>query len=741
MPPKYTATHASRPLSDSRPLRHGTLESSRQWPGPSNISMFLTNLRLLGLEEFPDWPHITNAVFSTKDANQNQKNRLRCVEWSLYRLFELWDIDTTNNKLRPFFPPLEPLQSLNLRAALFRCLSDLKKDGALGRETILRKTMLDECKGEKFEEVILVFSNVVLRKVINEGDGWSNSVAERLATAPVLGENAKRTLVPLIIAHRGSLADVLAQREILRGRYEDFSQLLDLKQRKVRRKHEQIKADAQEQYVEADLDQVTARRVKKLLEDSWMGDSRWVEVILQGESKQGQDGLFSTPFARVWQSVHNGTIRDIEDGTSRGLLEGLSERVEEQQSKLKYWRKIHDEIMKDSEGSKIDDPMGQPKSASGLELDFSQHIDLLPSKMPPSDAQSSVNQELPEGSEYYSIIASMRQELLNGGEEKPNIREKEDTMLSNHNPTSPAPLESSFTAPPSTVKADGDVLSWVNQTGLPREKYERERRDSIHSPTISRPETIRNDSFDSQRTQFSGRANISRPREPSKSSEKSESPLPDRPKRMKHERLSLFDAEEQELLADEMVTSIKNAEPSPVKQKPTTLAERTRLSMANLGSLGTLPSPAMLPPPSRSRSNTARRESNIEDLSGHTLLERTRQSMSMLPDPSRHRKSIHQPRESFPINQWETPQKPSYEEEPESNLKEELLEETIDYASVFKSRPKIALSPVISPANDPMLPNLASVLHDDSEDDSFMDSSFGYGSSPLAAASKRAARH
>ena len=60
-------------------------------------------------------------------------------------------------KLQPFFPPLEPLQSLNLRAALYRSLNELKKNGVLGRESVLRKTMLDECKGDKFYEILVMF--------------------------------------------------------------------------------------------------------------------------------------------------------------------------------------------------------------------------------------------------------------------------------------------------------------------------------------------------------------------------------------------------------------------------------------------------------------------------------------------------------------------------------------------------------------------------------------------------------
>ena len=63
----------------------------------SNVTLFITNLRLLDLDVRSDWPGITTATFSTKDAQQNQKNRVRCAEWALYQLFALWDVEETRN--------------------------------------------------------------------------------------------------------------------------------------------------------------------------------------------------------------------------------------------------------------------------------------------------------------------------------------------------------------------------------------------------------------------------------------------------------------------------------------------------------------------------------------------------------------------------------------------------------------------------------------------------------------------
>ena len=62
----------------------------------SNIAVFLRNLRLLNFDQHSDWPSICPESFSTKGAQQNQKHRIRCVEWGLYRLFEIWDLEATH---------------------------------------------------------------------------------------------------------------------------------------------------------------------------------------------------------------------------------------------------------------------------------------------------------------------------------------------------------------------------------------------------------------------------------------------------------------------------------------------------------------------------------------------------------------------------------------------------------------------------------------------------------------------
>ena len=145
-------------------------------------------------------------------------------------------------KLQPFFPTLEPLQSLNLRAALFRCLDQAKKNGVLGRDTVLRKTMLDECKGERLEEVLAVFSNTVLKKVLLEDDSdHHQAIARQLAYENFSYTGERTVLSALILAHKSSLRKNLNKKEESRSNYHDFCNLLDLNDRRIVRRYEQLK--------------------------------------------------------------------------------------------------------------------------------------------------------------------------------------------------------------------------------------------------------------------------------------------------------------------------------------------------------------------------------------------------------------------------------------------------------------------------------------------------------------------
>lgn len=73
------------------------------WPIRNHISIFVRCLHLLNLDLLEGWPGITVQTFSTKTPQQNTQHRIKAVEWSLYRLFEIYNPSETRNVGKVFY--------------------------------------------------------------------------------------------------------------------------------------------------------------------------------------------------------------------------------------------------------------------------------------------------------------------------------------------------------------------------------------------------------------------------------------------------------------------------------------------------------------------------------------------------------------------------------------------------------------------------------------------------------------
>lgn len=385
LPPSSSkpAQASSRPAAPGPTSAAASTASHQPGASPtavSNVSIFLTNLRLLDLDLRPDWPDINAHTFSAKDAAQGQKKRVQSVEWALYHLFALWDPEEARSKLQPFFPPLDQLQSLNLRAALLRCLEQAKKNGVLGRDAVIRKTMLDECKGERLEEVLAAFSSAVLKKLVAErqlNEPGHPALAQTLALED-LGYSADRSqLTALVLAHRVSLRRILDDKNAARARFREFSDLLAQKEKAiVQRREEAERARQNGQGLGSGLSEDQRRDIYRAVRNNWTGDERWMEALLYGDSKSRKDGVLSAPFDRVWRRVLSGRLAELEDEKSAGLLEQLESRVRGQQERLERWKDFRRKMFgKDDAEPEAKGP-DRPSKQKGIDLGFRAHENL-----------------------------------------------------------------------------------------------------------------------------------------------------------------------------------------------------------------------------------------------------------------------------------------------------------------------------------------------------------------------------
>ncbi|KAK0714717.1 HAUS augmin-like complex subunit 6 N-terminus-domain-containing protein [Lasiosphaeris hirsuta] len=376
----------------------------------SNISLFLTNLRLLDLDLHPSWPDISALTFSTKDAQQGQKKRIQCVEWALYQLFTLWDPSEAREKLQPFFPPLDQVQSLNLRAALLRSLEHAKKNGVLGRDAVVRKTMLDECKGERLEEVLAVFSSAVLKKLVAEqqlNEPQFPALAQTLALENRGYSGERAELITLILAHRASLGRTLEKKNAARVRYSDFSQALDMKEKALAQRRGQIKALQDEGAGGKDISDDLKLDVWRTVRNNWSGNERWMETLLYGDSNSHKDGLLSAPFDRVWRRVESGRLAELQD-KSGGLLEQLDNRVKNQKERLEKWKGFRQRMFGKTDSEPAKEPDSQPRER-GIDLGFRVHDNLHFGRMSPRKLARPKPSKLQD--EYTELIQSLETDL------------------------------------------------------------------------------------------------------------------------------------------------------------------------------------------------------------------------------------------------------------------------------------------------------------------------------------------
>ncbi|EXJ80842.1 hypothetical protein A1O3_07128 [Capronia epimyces CBS 606.96] len=262
-----------------------------QWRPRSDVAVFVRTLHLLDLDLLPDFPGIaestfarttsTSASMSRSAASQPQtpQSRIKAVEWSFYRLFQIYDAEGTRAKLASHFPPAAPIQSLNLRAGIYKWLTELKKDGILPRETVLRKTMLDECKGEKFEELLAAFAMLVLRASLARNADQSVKGRERWTGAVKTCRTPDgEDVVPLILAHRFLLQQSLRKRQDLREKATVHAH--DLK-----RLQSDITTRLQLASQPGDVEELSAEEyevLKDQVNHAFAADRQWAAYILQG---------------------------------------------------------------------------------------------------------------------------------------------------------------------------------------------------------------------------------------------------------------------------------------------------------------------------------------------------------------------------------------------------------------------------------------------------------------------------
>ncbi|KAI6796014.1 hypothetical protein KC332_g17241 [Hortaea werneckii] len=452
----------------------------------SLISLFATNLRLLGLDTHPDCPALL--ALHTFTNPSDSRTRIRTAEFALYHLFRIYHPATAADKLRPFYPPLEPLQSVNLRAALFRCLDTLKKNGVLGRETVLRKSMLDECQGEKFWELCLAFSALVLRKSVLEreqkgADEFGVPIAERLGTASGLRRSEKDVLTPLAIAHRVSLSRGLEERERKKQAFARLYDVLVEKEAELARRKEKV-----QQTASGLADQVASvEGVEQSVKKGWHGNRELQKVLINGDTAAGADAVLTRP-------LHKLTATDKEtNATDRGLLENLSYSATRQQHRVRKWQSMHESLLAKWQPTSIPATIPEEGTKAGnLRFDKHHHLSIREVPLPPPSSPNRLppppSRQDSVVSRYDDILTSMREELR-----QRNRRNGGGTLSSSRSPERPpAPSStSSFSRRQSLVARKPSIQIDTAAGALSQQQQDPHQRSASETAVPMRPSMAR----------------------------------------------------------------------------------------------------------------------------------------------------------------------------------------------------------------------------------------------------------
>ncbi|VZI14459.1 unnamed protein product [Fusarium fujikuroi] len=707
-----------------------TAPSPHAHHGPPALSIFLTNLNLLDLDQHEDWPGIKAQTFASGGSSaQGLKKRVHCVEWALFQLFALWDPDETKKKLKPFFPPLDQTQSVNLRAALLRALEQAKKNGVLGRDAIVRKTMLDECRGERLEEVLAAFSSAVLKHVIAQEvatSGEHTALALGLALEDRGYKSDNTDLNTMVLAHKVAISRILNSKVAASSRFRDFADLLNVKEKGIARRKEALDALEGGKTISEDA----RREMWRTLRNNWSGNERWMETLLYGDASVKKDGLLGMPFDRVWRRVQQGRLGELEEH-STGLLEQLDSRVRVQRERLQKWQTFRNRLSAD-QPKPSPSKVKQKEKENGIDFGFGAHEALHLGSASPKKATFGKPKLL---NEYEDLVSNLSHELQST---KPQKSSALDFLLRPSSQNTPAinapapePQEEEEEAISELEDEDGFAETPIQSF---KSKLDKSRRlpvrpklahtDDSFASVSSRARNLRKPSEDearilrassvertsspepedepvaaSPRPEYDVSPQLSPHISPQPSPPPSPLPLQESP-----ELMPARPSPTQEM-ADQILESMDMASPSPVKRRPKprhtlSLAERTRLTMAR-GAFDVDNEDIDISPPTSSEPASAEDPSQTSVDEEFDLIARTRKSMAGF-DKARQKAQLDRRRS---LRKTKAPPKkegsyfPKVEEEDMTIITDELMAQE-DMEAVFRSRPKIKASPLPSPTKD-----------------------------------------
>lgn len=521
--------------------------------------------------------------------------------------------------------------------------------------------MLDECKGDRLEELLSSFALVVLRSThqkYDQGNALKGAAASRNTEA--------QHRLPLILAHRHSLQENLALRQELRRTAVIRREIMDKEHSRLKDRKERISRSPEG---------ASTKEVKAAVDVFRSGigaESQWLNIAMHG-------GL--SPVAAA-------APENAEDASQTGgqageglVLADLEHFLQRHNEELSCWQEIRHSL---ALSHSVNEPSSVPKTNSHPPILFDKHQTLEPVLDTRSAAPFLCREHeiLPA---YQEILHQMESEL------RPIRSTHAKTEAENANVLQACRNESAWRGSETRVDL-GDANGCSSA--------------EVTTPLASPPENRLSPSnvqgiatrvrFGPDESHFSW-LNESSERQASANLPNVEADS------------NSYDAETQnKFYRPSSRGQLQQDVQTEFGTLPATEHRRHRLSTLQTSHLELPREPDTMP---------------VSEGPPSSLLERTRQSMSLAATAAEQKaarkKATGNRFFQFPVAQSKTPERAGYREPPlsaisnDSTPREQLLSDDADYSSVFKTRPKIALSPVISPEHTL---NMDSILEQRMED-------------------------
>lgn len=124
------------------------------------IALLVNNLYCLGITNDADVVKISTRTFTALEHHR------KSFEYIMFELFARLNLKLCRDRLSPFYPCHDAIRAKEFRNAVYKWLLELKHSGKLDNRALIRRSLLDDSAGERYENLLFYLSTYVYRQFV-----------------------------------------------------------------------------------------------------------------------------------------------------------------------------------------------------------------------------------------------------------------------------------------------------------------------------------------------------------------------------------------------------------------------------------------------------------------------------------------------------------------------------------------------------------------------------------------------